>query len=109
MNEFRSVAAKYPGKQYTSAEALEYLARCYRDVFVTGNASEESRQAVLVDLANESEFYKTCDKPELLAEHNGKRKVFERLFHFLSFGEFEFAALERAARREDGASRAVIK
>ncbi len=109
MNEFRSIAAKYAGRKYGSAESLEELARAYRAVFVAGNASEQQRQVVLVDLANTSEFYLTCDKPELLAEHNGKRKVFERIFHFMSFGDFEFKALERAARREDGASRTVAK
>lgn len=109
MSDWRSLAVRFDAaaRAETPEAALEYLARCYRAVFVTGGSSDEQRQVVLADLADHCEFYKVCERPELLAEHNGKRKAFDRIFQFMSFGEFEFAALERAARREDGASRAA--
>lgn len=103
--DWRSAAKAFKPSKRRGAEAMLYIARAYRAVLTEDGSSAEQRQVMLADFANYCGFYKTCDDPERLAEHNGMRKAFERIFHFLNFGEAEFAALEQAARAEDGADK----
>lgn len=58
---------------------------------------------VLADLASHSGFYQVLPPGAAaseLAEANGKRAVFGRLFRFLRLSEEEVRGLEEAARQE---------
>ncbi len=78
------------------------LTRAYRNLF-DGRATKQEAQMVLADLANHSGFYQVLPPGagvSELAEANGKRATFGRLFRFLRLSEEEVRGLEEAARQE---------
>ena len=78
------------------------LTQAYRNLF-DGRATKQEAQMVLADLANHSGFYQVLPPgagASELAEANGKRAAFGRLFRFLRLSTEELAELEQAARQE---------
>lgn len=79
--------------------AMEELQHAYRRFF-----DDRMGQLVLVDLLMYSGFYQVSDASVAgalgLAESNGKRIVFARIFHMLNMTPSELEELAQASRRE---------
>lgn len=102
MSFWTSLASQMPMGTRRCSRARLTLTQAYRNLF-DGRAAKREAQMVLADLANHSGFYQVLPPgagPSELAEANGKRAVFGRLFRFLRLSEEEVRALEEAARQE---------
>lgn len=95
----RSLASERPDGKRRDAAAKERLRQAYASVF-RGSADAE---LVLADLANYCGYYKV-HSPEVSMsvafDHNARRAVFGRIFHYLNLSEDERGELAEAARRE---------
>lgn len=102
MNFWTSLVSGLPTGRKRGSRAALRLTRAYRNLF-EGRATAQEAQMVLADLASHSGFYQVLPSGaglEELAEANGKRAVFGRLFRFLRLTEEEVRELEEAARQE---------
>lgn len=94
----RSLASVRGSNPKRDQAAKEKLREAYVTVF-----SGESGQIVLADLAEYCGYYKVFDPAismSVMADHNARRAVFGRIFHFLNLSEDERRELHEAARRE---------
>lgn len=86
-----------------SAAARLLLAGAYKRVLVMGNASQQDRDLVLADLANQTGYYRvsTAETPDTdLRFAEGKRFVMARILHHLRMPHELQQQLEDAARQE---------
>lgn len=96
-----SLKALFPSNPRGS-EAVNELASAYRNVF-RGNATRQDAEIVLADLADFTRFYQALPVGSAgseLAEINGMRIVFGRIFNYLNMTDAEIRALQEAARQE---------
>lgn len=101
-NFWTNLGSILPQGRRRGASASEQLARSYRNVFA-GNGSRQDAEMMLADLAEHSGFYQVLPSGsslEELAEANGKRAVYGRIFRFLRLTDAEIRQLEEAARQE---------
>lgn len=93
-----SIANRNPDAPRGTA-AMEELQFAYRRFF-----DDRMGQLVLVDLLGYSGWHQVLDASVAgalgLAEANGKRTVFARIFHMLNLTPSEIEELAQAARRE---------
>ena len=98
----QSIETKFKEGERRGPEAIERLARAYRSFF-----SSEDGQIVLADIVDYAGYYKVCDYSVGalgLADHNARRAVFGRIFHFMRLTSEEVGELERAARQAQATS-----
>lgn len=96
----RSLASERGERPKRDAAAKERLREAYASVF---NLSSVDAQMVLADLADYCGYYKVFDPAvpmSVMADHNARRAVFGRIFHFTNLSEDERKELHQAARRE---------
>ena len=102
MTYWISLASLMPLGRRRGAQATQTLTQAYRNLF-DAKATRREAQMVLADLASHSGFYQMAAPGAStgeLAEANGKRTVYGRLFRFLRLSDDEVRALEEAARQE---------
>ena len=95
-----SISAIQPQGERRTPEAKHALAMAYRSLFMSG---DENAQIVLSDLVDYCSYYSVCAtevSEGVLRDHNARRAVFGRIFHFLNLSPSEMNELANAGRRE---------
>lgn len=96
----RSLVSERGDNPKRDAAAKERLRQAYAAIF---DLDEVNAQIVLADLCEYCGYYKVFDPAvsmSVMADHNARRAVFGRIFHFLNLSEDERRELHEAARRE---------